>query len=292
MKRARRAARSIGLGILAVFASLGSLTLTPSPSLAAFPGENSRIVLHGDDGLYTVHPDKTHLRKIEGTTFRDVTPAWSFDGERLVFACRQKDESGEICKMQADGTRRRLVRDLPARNFDPEWSPNGKRIVFTHADEDGPTGIWTMRADGSELRKLTHDKGIEPSWGSSGRIAYAKLLGAQVGVRTIRHDGTHKRLLTDDRDHSPDWSPSGNRVAFTREDQENGGFDLMTIEKDGEDLTRVRSWGSQVAWSPTGRRFVGGVGGQTFLAHRDGSHFRRLTPVDEDFFSPDWRPSP
>jgi TolB protein len=67
------------------------------------------------------------------------------------------------------------------------------------------------------------------------------------GVRRISYEGGYNT--------SPAWSPRGDRIAY--ESRTGGGFQIFTINPQGEDLQAVTSAAGGVhekpAWSPDGR---------------------------------------
>ena len=65
----------------------------------------------------------------------DTTPAWSPDGEHIVFVST-RDGNREVYVMDANGSYEVNLTNHPADDWMPSWSPDGERIAFT-SDRDG-----------------------------------------------------------------------------------------------------------------------------------------------------------
>jgi Tol biopolymer transport system component len=102
------------------------------------------------DGLYTIRPDGSRLRRLFGRYWgTGKQPDWSPDGRRIAFGARK-----HIFTLGADGRGlRRLT--APKKNprgpgsSDPSWSPDGKYIAFIRDDD-----LYVMRSNGRGLRRL------------------------------------------------------------------------------------------------------------------------------------------
>ena len=120
-------------------------------------------------------PDSEEEREPE----EERSPAWSPDGERIVYSCRKGTQGGntlEICVMNADGTNVVTLTDNAVADLSPHWLPDG-RIVFQRPLPNPPMGqgqqVWVMNsvrdAHGSvpAADQLTDLPGANmfPSWG-------------------------------------------------------------------------------------------------------------------------------
>ena len=95
-------------------------------------------------------------------------PAWSPDGTRIVYLCRNQTNSiFEICVMNADGTGQTQLTNNSLLDATPGWSPDGHRIVFHRTVVPGQQQIWVMNADGTGQTQLTLPPGnnLFPAWG-------------------------------------------------------------------------------------------------------------------------------
>ena len=117
------------------------------------------------------------LTKTEGRNRESDDPAWSPDGEQIVFGSNRGGIS-EIYVMRSDGSELRQLTQAPNSLSAgmPAWSPDGKSILFASAR--GPSSanwydvvdIYVIDADGSNLQRLTHtgDNG-SPFWSPDGK---------------------------------------------------------------------------------------------------------------------------
>jgi Tol biopolymer transport system component len=140
--------------------------------------------------------------------------------------------------------------------------------------------------------------------GRNGRIAWSRLTAdfRQAQIVTANPDGSHLRVLTQPpegaSDLDPKWSPDGTRILFARESGDN--VEIVVMNADGRSQ-HVVSFGctdpcvsdQAPTWAPDGHhiaftRRVGPIvnGGARSLAlwigRDDGTHVRRLSPLDID----------
>jgi Tol biopolymer transport system component len=187
----------------------------------------------------------------------DSQPAWSPNGQRIVFArsVHTPGASG-LYTVHRDGSG--LTRITNGWGY-AHWSPDGRWIVF----DNGPDSIAVVNGDGSQLRVLlagAHGSGPgAPSWSPDGRkllFFYTPRLGPHRGflaeVWTMNADGSGKERLYRSRCcvmrwAPPIWSPDGRLIAFSA-DSAGGTF---LINADGSGLRRLSATTyDSLAWQP------------------------------------------
>jgi hypothetical protein len=193
----------------------------------------------------------------------DNAPAWSPDGNRLVFERAFgpiiKDNAAglDLVTANADGTAEQLLlhlRSLEAEGKEPhdaQWSPDGTRIAVNilniKAKPRNGSAIHVLDADGSNLRRITPMRlnAGNPDWSPDGkRIVFNSSYEAQAAVEiyTVRPDGSRLRRLRREPKRSysfdPVWSPDGGRIAVV-----HGTFDtvphIWTMRPNGTGLRQV-----------------------------------------------------
>jgi Tol biopolymer transport system component len=158
------------------------------------------------------------------------------------------------------------------------WSPDGRRLAYScvsRTDQHANARIFTIRADGTRPTRVpTGVSGVAwPSWSPDGtRLAFA----GESGIYTIRLDGSGRRLVVRGG-NAPSWSPDGSAIAYEPAD---GGVRLVT--PGGVDVTPGKEFAPRglPAWSRNGSMLAVGTARGTYLVDPDGTHLRRVTPLD------------
>lgn len=106
---------------------------SPKGDLIAF----NRLA-NGDFDIYTIRPDGTDLKRLTTVAGNDSHPAWSADGNHILFSSSRfgfKDEApladipqpyGELFIMRADGSEQRALTDNRWEEGTPAWQPGGQ----------------------------------------------------------------------------------------------------------------------------------------------------------------------
>lgn len=215
--------------------------------------------------IWTVAPDGSDLDNRTRTPgARDLSPAWSPSGTRIVFASNRSGRQ-ELWIMDAYGTGlRRLTNNRKSRAVDatPSVSPDGRRLAFARRVR-GDFEIYTMNLDGTRVRRLTRYRGVdsEPAWSPDGkRIAFTRTLrprgprpARQVFVMTA--NGSNLRRLTWGAvSYAPSWSPDGTRLCITRV-AAHAGEDIWMVGASGGSPRRLivgPANEGHAVWAPDG----------------------------------------
>lgn len=215
---------------------------------AVISPDGSRIVWvehYADDrrSLVVANRDGSSPRYLTWELGWNDQPAWSPDGERIVY--RHWNWSGgegaELWIVNTTGA------PAPAyltggRNTgnvgEPAWSPLGNRIAFAR-DVDGMPGLWTIATDGTGLRQVTAQwVDSHPSWSPDGQsLAFLRSGGAIFGdIYVVSALGGLARAVASLPLHqgTPAWSPDGRLIAFASSQHE--GSQIYTVWADGTRL--------------------------------------------------------
>src|SRR5205807_1077070 len=84
--------------------------------------------------LFLIDPAKGDATNITRTDqAEELCPAWSPDGKRIAFICRDRDHLFEVYVCDADGSNREMVSTTPdpkSACVAPSWSADGKKLVY------------------------------------------------------------------------------------------------------------------------------------------------------------------
>src|SRR5215210_8668802 len=256
--------------------------VAPSPAMAAFPGQNGRIVFHREDShgfvqTWVADKELSNQVKLTNGSADSGWAVWKPGGAKLAFDSTRADPNpddahaiNDIFKMNPDGAG--IVKLTDSKYFDANagWSPNGKRIAFDsdRRNHHGRQEIYVMDADGSNVHRVTP-------------------LPTKAEF-----------------DQAARFSPDGRRLVFTRyrgnRTVDHGRVSaetaaLFTVRLDGSGLRRLTSWGlrpNDADWSPDGKKLVfeayprfpnsefdapSGSHGEVYTMDADGGHLENIT---------------
>jgi Tol biopolymer transport system component len=203
---------------------------------------------------------------ITNDKYLDTDPAWSPDGNQLVFS---SDRRGKLLELWIHDFRTgqdRQLTNLPTQPQAATWSPDGKRIAFFDVD-----GMWraaSLSVVDVATGKVTkiHDTLFgpgAPTWSpDSKRVALAMVSPYSKSFRegtnqvlTVSAEGGDDKwyapvpnLSIDSRGGcGPVWSPDGNKMAGIYE----GQLAVWPVSRSGEPLGPPRHLTSEIAYSPS-----------------------------------------
>lgn len=246
------------------------------------------------------------------TGLENTYPAWSANGERIVFESTRDGPDPDIFVMNGDGTHVVQLTRNEVVDASPVFTPDGAAIVYA-SELDGNLDIFIMRADGSEPRNLTRHPGtdghprVSPDgariYFNSNRSSDPATFSRGYMDREHNHEiysmtlaGGDLRRITDlpDWDTYPVISSDGRQLLWRRitptagrsESGRNSEVFWMDLES-GEmrNLTLNQAYDGWPAWSPDGQRiaFASNRANLEFeafdiyVAERDGSNPTRVT---------------
>lgn len=251
--------------------------------------------------LFVMDADGEGLSQITRDGSIALSPAWSPDGEAILYTSFKKGTAG-VYWIRPDGTGGGVVAREPGLNTAPAWSADARQIALS-LSKDGNAEVYTIRRDGTSLTRLTVNRAIDtsPTWSPDGRqIAFTSDRTGSPQIFVMGADGTNPRRVTFEGDYndSPAWAPApdGRRIAYAS--RTTSGFDVYLLDVASGATTAVTS-GDAVyedpTWAPDARHVAASRrsrGIRSVVAMQaDGSEMRTLTPRTLDAFAPTWSPN-
>jgi WD40-like Beta Propeller Repeat/RTX calcium-binding nonapeptide repeat (4 copies) len=240
---------------------------TQAPVTTPSWSPNSREIAFVGPGLKlsVAQTDGTGVRKLTSGLDRQVSPAWSPDGERIVYASDRGD-SFDIWLIRPDGSGNQRLTDGPQDETLPVWSPTGGRIAYIQATGEsyGEAVLRTMGRDGTAQSTVGADAHgfSQPAWSLDGQgLVYAS--GREClrwGLYVIDFRKADQRRVT---------NPC-RFVGTTRDDRVTGTpFLDFLVGKGGDDVLRGLGGRDKLTGGAGRDVLEGGDGGDTIIA-RDG----------------------
>ncbi len=259
----------------------------------------------GNNEIYVMRPDGTHLVNVTNNPASDRLPAWSPDGSKIAFRST-RDGNQEIYVMNDDGSNVARLTFDPAVDTSPSWTPDG-RVLFS-SNRSGRFEIYEVNANGSDLRHI--DIAVDgnltfPSESAEGnRLAFTVSNFLNSAAIWISHpDGTHPTQTTPDELVAafPDWSPFGNRLVFSNNVCPVCDLsEILVINPGGNHIRQLTISGDGnndlfPRWSPDGSQIVFSRDDfvnptQIYIMNSDGSDVVNVTRDTFFDFEADWGP--
>jgi Tol biopolymer transport system component len=286
----------------------------PSPQFPAAPESLAGKIAFSSNRTSSVHNLYAYdvsagtMPALQPSDFNahDVTPVWSPDGTRLLFA---SDRGGnfDIYLLQMDSS---IVTNLTpgsaAQDIHPSWSPDGQHILFSSNRGGGYYQIYRMAADGSNVQQVAVVPGnnaLYARYSPDGtKIAFMRASIPIVAcdwnwdVWVMNADGSGQVQITSQLggDFYPNWLPDGSGIIYAS--CRNFLFsDLYRVNLTTMAETRITSepWSSQWngVYSPDGDHIAYNSNKSSpadiLIQAVDGVSVREITSLAEDL-APSW----
>ncbi|MES3630395.1 MAG: amidohydrolase family protein [Longimonas sp.] len=264
---------------------------------AATSPDGQTLVFHAAGHLYRMAlPDGTPER-LTSTDHFAYAPAFSPDGQRIVYTTWSDEDFGTVRSMGIDGSSARTLVDAPGYYHSPQFSPDGATVVYRRASGNSligtlhsiDTGLYTVDAAGGEPTHITED-GRAPRFTADGeRIYYLTGGGLSKAYRSVDLNGGTERTHFTMRDVSAVVpSPDGNWVAFQElfhvyvaPFPQTGGSLELTKDTQAIPVAKVsEQGGSYLHWSGDSERLHWMAGPEHFTLNLDDA-FAFLQNGDE-----------
>ena len=233
-----------------------------------------------------------HYQLTEG--INQVAPAWSPDGDRIVYSSEQT-----ICTMNADGTDQKETYDSIVWDGEPVFSTDGKHLYFAseHVNPYSPKfiGIHVIDIDGMKRTQLTKNADMRaPAVSPDGKqLAYLSKLSGNYEIWVMDIDGSNQTQITDSNidEGAPAWTPDGEQIVYSLE----GNIWKVDTGSKFPAILKENYYNSyDPVFNPEGTMvaFVLETNGakDIYLMNADGKRTKQLTFSDQDEMDPAWSP--
>jgi Tol biopolymer transport system component len=243
---------------------LGSQTLFDLPS---WSDEGQRVLAMDRSTIFSVKPDGSDSRAIPGGA--TSTPAWSASGQMAYIV--QNGSNYDLSVTQPRGSPKRITQGQVGPVSGRAWSPDGALLALVAGGR-----VWTARPDASGRTAIT------PAGGKAFRaVAFSPdgttlawyTSDGSVWVAGVDGSGAHRAGASGE---SFAWSPDNSHLVVS-------GADLTVLPAGAGagagDSRSLGVGGSQVAWSPDGRRIAYVADTKIAVVNADGTGRVDLTDV-------------
>jgi TolB protein len=156
--------------------------------------------LKDESEIWTIQLDGQGQRVLTHEAGMQYNPAWSPDGNAIVYTSGKTSDSHQIWIMDKDGkNQKKLTENTGKWDILPVFSPDGEKIAFA-SNRKGSFDIWIMDKDGKRLKNLTKNEALDtkPSFSPDGKqIIFTSTRSGSLQLWVMNSNGTNPRQITD-----------------------------------------------------------------------------------------------
>lgn len=200
-------------------------------------------------------------RPLTAETGRNVRPAFSRDGSRLVFERWTPGSNADVWMMNVEGGEARQLTTSPAVDDMPGFFPGGERVLFL-SHRTGGAALWSVDLPGGAQKQvLALDQDIDfPRLSpDGGQVAFNSRRNGRINVWVAPLGNGLPRRLSDDPERLgfACWSPDGLLLAAQRSRGDDTHVVVLPVEG-GEPVQLTDEPGQSWAYSfaPDGDRIA------------------------------------
>ncbi len=192
-------------------------------------------------------------------------PAWSPDGQRIVFQSEHSGQWDLWTVAAAGGEPSPLTADLSI-DFQPAWSPDGRWIAYASGSGGADYGLRVIPAGGGEARVLLQGNQamLDPAWSADGRWLYfASDRSAAPGNMSLWRlpfpagpEPRPERVTLGPGDVGTETAREGHRLAYSAVHFQPDVWELTLADRELRQLTAAASVEDFPDLSPDGRTLL------------------------------------
>lgn len=232
---------------------------TASTSLEGLVVEEAELIAYGmkinnNDEIYISNKDGTGRVRLTFSSYQDINPSWSPDGEHLVFQSNRDSRFALYLVNVNNGNLTKLTPDANISFFSPSWSPNGSEIWFGYVDKDENTqGLGRINADSNtndieKISEKTDDNTLPQNriaFSPDGkRVFYDEYRNGNRDIFEMDIESREETNLTQTPDYSeifPSISPEGKILHYVTNEfgGEFSGLEIMSKDLETGAVERI-----------------------------------------------------
>jgi TolB protein len=246
-------------------------TATPQPTATStpLPGDATQtyILSLSDNGyahLFAYAPAKLPPTRLTNGQWNDVSPSFSPDGQKIVFAS-DRNEYWDLYLLELETGQISRLTDTPDYDGNPSWSPDSQWIIYeTLVGEQMEVAILSTVNPGQVIQ-LTDDPALdqEPAWSPLGRqIAFVSDRSGNNDIWVANLDAPENGRYvnvsntTASNETRPIWSPDGTRLAWASQTEGQPDSIYVWDSTRPEQPPRLVGLGDWPLWSESGNEIT------------------------------------
>ena len=226
--------------------------------------------------LYSIRPDGSDRQLIDQLNGYIYAPAWSADGQMLVYSKQVARQSPKIYIYDRNSNTQNLIVNAEGSNLSASFSPDGQKLLYS-STVGGNADIYEMRLSDGHTKQLTTlpSTEVQPSYASDGQSFVYTSDKVRAGRPSIYryHFATGKATLIPTAGYaaSPQLSLNGQYLAYLN-GRKAAVMTLATrqvvnLAETGLDEPARLSPSAQYAVYPTKLSQVSGQSGSSLVIH-------------------------
>lgn len=184
----------------------------------------------------------------------DLTPAFTPDGDFLVFSSNRTGDGQGLWRVRSDGAGgiTQITSSSSSFDLEPSVAADGETIVFqAYRTNDIKPSIWSVNMNGGLLTLLGN--GETPRVSPDGRrVVFVRAQqgsnNKQLWVMNIDGSGQTQLTTSQADDIDPSWHPNGRVIVFASNEAVKASgkadFDIWMVRADGTDRVQLTNNGS------------------------------------------------